>query len=291
MKKGVISLIAAAMLCTTPVVAKTSMEVSKDAIQNAKANARTQQVHIVKDALHAVKLTQKVLVDLDKNDLDSAIKDLEDAIGKLEVILANEKAPKLLPIDGSINAIEFIGDVKDIKKNVKYVKEFLDDGKVQQARKLLNTLQSQINIITISLPLASYPDALKLAAKYIHDKKIEQAKITLETALNTMVEDVIIMPIPLLKAEALIKAASKITKTDKEQALKHLNQAKIELKKAQTLGYVSKSDITYKFLNDAIEKIQKEIKGKNKAEKLFEELIKDIKSFKEKIVGSSKENK
>jgi ribonuclease HII len=197
--------------------------------------------------------------------------------------LAAEKAPKLLPIDASITAVEYVGDAKEIKKNLDLVESLLDDGKVQEARKLLNTMQSEIDIISVNLPVSSYPDALKLAAKYLHDNKIEQAKAILVTALNTMVEDIVVVPIPVLKADALIVAASKIAKEDKEQALKHLAQAQVELEKAKLLGYTSKSDVTYKALKKAIEKTEKEVKGKNKAEKLFEELINKIKSFKEKM--------
>ncbi len=283
MKKLILSITTAALLCGTGVMAKTSAEVSKEAVKTAKTEAQNNQAHLVKEAVSAVALTQKVLVDLDKKDTQSAIKDLEDAIGKLEVILASEKAPKLLPVDGSITAVEYAGDVKSIKKSVDKVEDLLEDGKVQEARLLLDTLQSQINVVTVNLPLASYPDALKLAAKYLHDNKTEEARTVLETALSTLVQDIVVIPIPVLKADALIQAASKIAKEDKEQALKHLSEAKAELKKAELLGYTSKSDVTYKALEKAIEKTEKEIKGKNKAEKLFEELIDKIKSFKEKM--------
>jgi len=41
-------------------------------------------------------------------------------------------------------------------------------------------------------------------------------------------------------------------------------------------------------LNDAISNIQKEIKGKNEAEKLFEDLIEKLKEFKEKALKTVK---
>jgi ABC-type hemin transport system substrate-binding protein len=39
-------------------------------------------------------------------------------------------------------------------------------------------------------------------------------------------------------------------------------------------------------LDEAIEKVEKEIKGPNKAEKLFEELTEKLKEFKEKALKS-----
>jgi tetratricopeptide (TPR) repeat protein len=290
MKKILISLATATLLLSSNIYAKTSKEVSKETIKQAKKDAKTHQVALVQEAVKSLLLTQKVLADLDKKDTKTAIKDLEDAIGKLEVILASKKAPKLLPVDSSVTAIEYVGDLKKVKSDIALVKTLLADGKVQDARKLLNTLQSQINILTVSIPLVSYPDALKLSAKYLHDNKVDEARAVLETALSTLVEERVVLPIPILKAEGLIKAASLIAKSDKNQALKHLDQAKVELEIAKTLGYVSKSDTTYKMLDDAISDIEKEIKGKNKAEKMFEALISKIKEFKEKAIKTFDKN-
>ncbi len=284
MKKMFLSVAAAALLCSSPMFAETSAEVSAGAVKSAKSAAKEQQVEVVKEAVEAVLLTQKVLVELEKGDQKSAKKSLEKAIGKLEVVLAHPNAPALLPIDSSIAATEFTGNLKTIKAALKSVEDLLEDGKVQEARRLLDTLQSEIDIITVSLPLVSYPQALKLAAKYLNSGKSEEAKEVLEMALSTMVQNEIVIPIPLLKAEALVGAASKIAKKDKEQALKHLEEAKNQLEIAEALGYTSESDTTYKVLYDAIKSVEKEVKGKNRAEKLFEELIGKLKEFKEKAV-------
>ncbi len=159
-------------------------------------------------------------------------------------------------------------------------------GKVQKARRLLDTLQSEIDIVTVNLPLVSYPQALKLAAKYINEGKTKEAHEVLEMALSTLVQNEIVIPLPILKAQALIEAASKIAKSDRTQALKHLEAAREELKIAKALGYTSGSDTTYKALDEAIEKIEKEVKGPNKAEKLFEDLMMQLKEFKEKAIKS-----
>jgi len=284
MKKVLVSLTAAALLCTTSVMAATSAEISKNAVRSAKSEANDKQLKVVKEAVEAVLLTKTVLSDLEKKDLKNAKKDLESAIGKLEVILAHKNALLMLPIDSIVTATEYTGDLKSIKTDLELVNDLLDDGKVQEARRLLNRLQSEIDIVTISLPLVSYPQALKLAAKYLQDDKIKEAKDILKMALGTLIQNEVVIPLPLLKAEALVDAASKIAKSDKDQALKHIESAKNELKIAEALGYTSSSDTTYKILNDSIEKVEKEIKGKNRAEKLFEELIDKLKEFKEKAI-------
>jgi len=291
MKRLLTSVVAATFLLSGVAFAKTSAEVNKDTVKQAKVDAKNSQVKLVQEAVNSLLLTQKVLVDLSKNDKKAAIKDLEDAIGKLEVILASKDAPKLLPVDSKVVAVEYLGDLATLKKSILGVKALIAEGKLQDARLLLNTLQSQINISTVNIPLATYPDALKLAAKYLHEDKVNEAVAVLDTALNTLIEEQIVIPIPILKAEGLIKAASLIAKTDKEQALKHLEQARKELVIASTLGYVSTSSTTYKMLDDAIAAIEKEIKGKNKAEKLFEDLIKKIKEFKDKALTHSDNKK
>ena len=268
------------------VMAETSAKVSSDAIANAKKEAKSGLSKVVQEAVDALVLTHKVLDKLGKKDTAAALKDLEKAIGKLEVVLANQKAPALLPIDSSIVAVEYAGDLDSIHDNMKEVKKLIKEGHIQEARRLLDTIQSEIDIITVNLPLVSYPQALKLAAKYLHENKTDEAKDVLEMALNTLVRTEIIIPIPLLKAEALIDEAKKSAKKDKEQALKHLDAARTQLKLAEALGYTSSSDTSYKNLDDAISSIEKEIKGKNKAEKLFDELKAKLYEFKERAVKS-----
>ncbi len=287
MKKILVSLVAAGLLAGVPAMAKTSKEVTNDAVTAAKSDAGKQQhTEVVKEAVQAVALTHDVIAALDRNDTKSAKASLEKAIGKLEVVLAAPNAPAMLPIDGTIRSVEYLGTAKDVKAQVKAVEELLDDGKVQEARALLSTLQSEIDIVTVSLPLISYPNALKLAAKYLNESKVQEAKEVLLMALGTFAQSQIVIPVPLLKAQALIEEASAVAKKDKAAALGHLSAAREQLKLAKALGYVSGSDTTYKMLDDSIEKIEKEIKGKNRAEKLFDDLIAKLREFKEKAVSS-----
>ncbi len=286
MKKVLISLAAAALLAGTSLSAATSEQVGAQAVKKAEKRAHDDQQTVVKEAVEAVALTQKVLADLDKKNIEAAKADLEKAIGKLEVVLAHKNAPALLPIDSAITATEYVGDLKSIRQTLDAVKKLLVVDKVQEARRLLDTLQSEIDIVTVNLPLISYPQALKLAAKYLNEGKVKEAQDVLSMALGTLVQNEIVIPLPLLKAQALIEAASKINKSDKKQALEHLEAARMELKIAEALGYTSSSDTSYKMLDEAIEKVEKEIKGPNKAEKLFEELMSKLKEFKEKALKS-----
>ena len=265
----------------------TTNQTSKKAVKEAKQDAVNKQVKLVKEAIESLKLTSKALMDLNKKDTSSAKKDIERALGKLEVILTSKDAPKFLPIDSTISSVDFIGTKKDIKKNIKSVEKLLDDGQIQEARVLLDTLQSEIDITVVSLPLATYPNSLKLAAKYLNDNKIEEAKGVLDIALNTFNTTTHIIPLPLVKATSLIDKAEDLAKSNKKDiAIKYLDVAKDQLDIAKELGYVSKSDTSYEILHKSIKDIQKEIKGENKATKLFKKLKEKLKDFKDKIFSS-----
>jgi hypothetical protein len=266
----------------------TVKQVKNTAVKNAKSDAVTGQKKLVEEALDSLKASHEALMALKKEDKAQALKEIEKALGKLEVILSAKEAPTLLPIKSLVTVNEFVGTSDDVKSAIKLTKTLLDSGKVQLARKILSPLQSEIDITTVSLPLVSYPDALKLAATYIHSDKIEMAKEVLTIALNTFDEVTVVVPIPLLKATDLIAAASDIAVKDKAKAIVYLEAASESLKVAKELGYVSKSATTYKVLQDKIDEVKKEVNGKNKAEKLFDSLKEKLEDFKKKLFTPEK---
>lgn len=290
MRKVLLSSLVALSLLGTQAVAleanASTKAVSASAVTKAKkaAKAKSSEVKVVKEAVESVKLVGEVLAALDANQKDKAIKLLEKAIGKIEVVLSNPKAPALIPIDSKVIVQQFVGTAYDAQNAVITSIALLEKQRVQDARRIVTALVDEIDLITVNLPLATYPLALKEAAKYLHDNKIDEAKRVLAATLHTFVNVTVVTPIGILEAETLIEAASKIAKTDKKLALSHLAQAKAALKRAEALGYTSRSDVTYKMLNEAISKVEKEIKGENKPAKLFKELMEKLKDFKEKAL-------
>ena len=296
MQKILFSTLVSSLLLTSVATADTnknlsSKEVSTQSTTTAISDAKSHQVALVKEALKSLELSAKALEDLNKNKTDEAKKDIELALGKLEAILVAKDTPKLLPIETQMVIKNFIGTADDVKKAVAEVKTLLNLNKVQEAGELLSSLQSEIDVNIVSLPLASYPDALKLASKYLIDGNPEKAKAILKVALSTFAQEEQIVPIPLINSMELVAIASKIAKEDKEQALKHLTMASDKLNKAEALGYISKSTTTYKILHEMITNTEKEIKGPNKAEKLFHELAEKLKEFKAKILSTKETNK
>ena len=288
MKNILLSTLLSSLLLSSGLYAKSDIksvkEVNKSAVKKGTQDALANQKKLIDEAISSLKFTNNALIALNKNDKASAEANIEKALGKLEVILSAKDAPKFLPIDSSVTMVEYVGTSEDVKKSVDAVKDLLADNKVQVARVLLNSLQSEIDVTVVSLPLVTYPDALKLAAKYLHENKLDKAKSVLEVALSTFDKTTTVIPLPLLKATDLINVSASLSKNGKkEEALTYLKAAEDELDVAEALGYVSHSDTTYKALHKAIKNVRKEIKGKNKAEKLFDELKRELKDFKDKV--------
>jgi tetratricopeptide (TPR) repeat protein len=283
MKRLVTSLALASILVSASFAAdaKTN-KVSNNAVISAEKKAQSTQ--LIKEAIRAIQYTQDALIYLNGNKIDKAKEALKKAIGELAIVLNSPNSPYLLPVDIRIEAYEFQGKMEDIAKMVASAKLLVAENKLPEARQVLNALRDEIVIKTINLPLATYPAALNLAIKYLNEGKIKEAKDVLAMALSTLVEIDTIIPIPLIKAQALVTEANKIVKKDKKQALKYLEEAKKQLKLARLLGYTSTSKTTYKELEETIKRLEKEIRANHKTSSLFEELLQKLKEFKEKAI-------
>ncbi len=262
--------------------AKTN-QVNKNAVINAEKKAQKNN-QLITEAIDAIRNTQDALIYLNGKETKKAKESLKKAIGDLTDVLNRPNPPYLLPVDLNIEAYQFVGDISTIKKAVLQAKILVEENKLPEAREILNNLRDEIVINTTNLPLATYPAALKLAIKYINEGKIKDAKDVLNMALSTLVQINTIIPIPLVKAQALITQASRIVHKDPKQALKYLDEAKHQLTLAEALGYTSKSATTYKMLKKSIKHIENEIKAHHKTSTLFERLIEKIKEFKEKAI-------
>jgi len=265
--------------------AKTNL-VSKNSVIKAEKKAQ-QNNPLVAEAINAIRNTQDALIYLNAKQINKAKDSIKKAIADLSDVLNRPNPPYLLPVDLNIEAYEFQGNLKTIKHLTLQAKDLIIKNELPQAREILNSLRDEIVINTTNLPLATYPAALNLALKYINEGKINAAKDVLNMALSTLVQVKTIIPIPLVKAQALIIKASKTVKKDPKQAIDYLNEAKHQLILAQALGYTSLSTTTYKNLKDSIEHIENEIKAHHKTESLFEKLIEKIKEFKEKAITHS----
>ncbi len=217
-----------------------------------------------------------------------AIKALQEATGKFDVALAADPDMGLIPIAADVQVTQLLSTSDAVKAQVDLAIDLLKDSKVQAARAILLPLRDDMETRTAYLPMQTYPDAIKLATKLLLQENREGALETLATGLSTVVEKASIIPLSLVRAEAMIIAAADLDKEkEKDKALKLLDAAAEQLKFATVMGYTDEDSVEYDALKDQIKALKKEIKGGNVVERLYGKL-KD--SFK-KLIDKKSEQK
>ena len=213
-----------------------------------------------------------------------AKKALEAATKSFETALKADPSLDLIPIDERFQAFAFMGSSDVIAARLKLAQQLLKAHDTQVADAVISPLKDELDITVISIPMKIYPVAAKKALEELNKGDDKAALAAIAEAMNSLVVAKAVVPTPLLVAQDLITDASKLDKNKKAQAQKLLSAAKEELQRAELLGYVSRNEAAYKLLNDDITKIQKEIKGKNIVEKLYDTLKNDFK----KIIAHTK---
>jgi hypothetical protein len=96
---------------------------------------------------------------------------LQDVSGKLDILLAKYPALSLMPANVEADVYDFDGDSKQVKKLTDAVDDLLENHKVQDARHILDELISEMRISTTSIPLRTFPVAIKEAINLIDKGK------------------------------------------------------------------------------------------------------------------------
>jgi chromosome segregation ATPase len=251
----------------------TEKQESEAAQQDQTAEKRKE---LFEEATTAIRETKNALKALDENKSEEALAALERASGKLTIILGREPELALAPSDVNVVTYNILADIDAVKELRDKIEDMLDDGYVQQARRLIKNLASETVISVTNIPLATYPDAIKKAARLIDDDKIGEAKNTLQTALNTMVITETIIPLPIVSAQKNLKEAESLTEnTDRSEEENErledlLKEARTDLEFAQALGYGSKKDFSN--LYNQLDQIEEKTKGGKSGTGFFDKI-------------------
>jgi len=266
-----------------PSAASATIEPKEAQVTKRKLIEERQQ-KVEQEALEAIAGTQNALIALQKKDSKKAMALLQDVSGKLDILLARHPGLVLIPANVEADIYDFDSDSKQVAKKVDEARKLLKDHKVQDARENLAELVSEIRITTTNIPLGTYPMAIKAAAALIDKGKTDEAEDALYDVLNRLEKITEIMPLPVLRAEALLTAASELEhKTDLTQAasrteiLKLTDAAKDNLKLAELLGYGDKED--YKPLYNTIDDI-KDVLHSEKSAATWDKIKNSLSAFK-----------
>jgi hypothetical protein len=246
--------------------------------QERKSSQQEADKTLDQDAVAAIHATQRAVDAISNNKTDEALSQLEQATGKINILLVRNPATALIPVNAEVDVIDAAPeDTQAILEIAKGASRAVDEKDFPTARVLLYSLTSEIRARTYNLPLASYPAALQQAAKLLDQKKNDDAKNVLLTALNTLVLIDRVTPLPLLLARTAIEKAQQQGQSDKNAAMQLLEIAKHELGRSRDLGYSGK-DPEYEALNKEISNLGKQLKGSGDISGVFSK-------FKERFSG------
>ncbi len=215
---------------------------------------------LVREAMSANEDMLVAIVALEQANKDLAYRALADASGKLDVVLARDPHLKQVLISVESKTLDLESGPKSVDKALADAKSQLSKGNVQEAKRLLKPLTSEIRITTESLPMDTYPAAIKQATAQIQSGQSDQAVQLLANTLTTIVTTEKIVPLPPLKAEADVQQAEALVKADaaknRAQALELLHQARRQLEVGKLLGYGE-----YKDIEQEMSAVQKRLGG------------------------------
>jgi hypothetical protein len=253
-----------------------SATVTDQSVGGATAEDQAQLGTLVDEAVSALVETQAAINAIDSDKIQEAIDALARATGKLEIILTREPNLALVPAANSVIAHDVLTAPEDVKALADRIEDLIDKGRLQEARRLMEGLASEIVISTSNLPMGTYPDAIKRAAALLYEQKAEEAKRVLLNALNTIVVTEAIIPLPIVRAAASVEAARAIaakesrTQEDKQAIAAELQKAREQIELAQAFGYATKKELDD--LLDAIKELERETSGGSAATRFFERI-------------------
>lgn len=232
-----------------------------------------------KEGIEAIQLTHNAVNAITAGKTDEALSAIEQATGKLNVLLARNPATALIPVQLEVDVIDAAPhDIQAIHKIAHDASQAMGDKDYPTARALLYSLTSEIRVRTYNLPLATYPEALKQAARLLDQKATKDAAAVLSTALNTLALIDRVTPLPLVLAREAINQAQVKSQQDKNTAQVLLQTAKYEVERSKELGYTPK-DQEYAALNAEISSLEKQLKGNNDVAAVFSRLKDRLSSF------------
>jgi len=263
--------------------------VNPEVQSEVEKRAAEKRAQLLKDAEATLEETRKAVEALDQGKKDEALAALERVTGKLDLIVARDPNLALAPVSVATIVRDIYARPETAAEAVKTASDHLDDGRVQEARALLGGLASEAELQVTNIPLATYPAAIKTVAPLIDAGKIDEAKSTLRMALSTLVVKSYIIPLPKLRAQAMLKEAEKLAQMsdrngDENKKLHALvEDTRNELKLGETLGYGTKKD--YKPLYQQLDDIQEKTQDGKSGTGFFDKIKASLREFKDNIAS------
>ena len=278
------------IVAVNPILAATTASGSSHAQHTRQAitakatqDARQKSQNFNADAVAAINQVEQAAGLLKRGKYEEALKQLNSADKSLEVAIAADPSLKLIPVVQDVSTYDLVTSPKAVKDEVNAISKELKSGNVQEARVRLDQLRSELITNYVYLPVEIYPAAIKEAVKEIGAKQYSQAEATIDTAMNSLVQEVEVMPLPVSLANDAILDAEAKRSTDKEQALWDLDYAHEQMLTAERLGYFYGDTEAYKAALQHIENLRSAIGGNSEVDNLFTKAKESVKHLVDKF--------
>lgn len=251
-------------------------EVNKRAAQASESK----HAELMAEAQAAIAETERALRALNEKKTREALDALALATGKLELLLARSPRLALAPVRTDVVTHDLLAKTDTVRAAIRDARARLGDGEVQQARRLMDSLASEIEFRTQNIPLTTYPAEIKAITPLIDAGKIDEAKVRLRTLLNTLVITSEVVPLPRLRAEEQIKAAQTLaekknrSKDENDKLAQHLQAAREQLQMGELLGYGDRK--AYKPMYQQLDEIEKKMAGGRSGPGWFDRIRKQL---------------
>ena len=254
------------------------------AVQESGTDAAAERrKSLINDAVRALDETQKALAALEDGNSDAALESLAIATGKLDLVVARNPDLALAPIDVRVVTHDLYATVEEIERIRDRAAKHLKNGRLQDARALIEGLRSDMVVEVYNVPLATYPAAIKAITPLIDADRIDEAKVGLQGALNALVVTQHVHPLPIMRTQHMLTLAEELAETkdreddQNEELTRLLNGARKQLEFAQVLGYGQKTD--FEGFYEQLDKIAEKTGGGKSGTGFFDKIRNALRSF------------
>ena len=273
------------------VVKPDTLNMSKDTLarrvqQKTMKEVEKQQALVLKEALAVVTQTNNAINFIHTGHVKKAEAAIKTALENTRTLLKKNPGADLFPVDESVNVHDLVTTIPQVVKAVKAANTAMTKGNYQAASALLNGLKSEMDIVTINLPLSTYPGGLKQALSLFGKNKTQQAQQVLLNMMNSLVVNQVVIPLPILRAQVMMAESRNLfnKKEDKSKVTNLLENADYQLKLAQALGYRN-FDKEYTDISKDIANVKNSVKKGNASQGIFDKLIKKTEGFKNRLIN------
>lgn len=221
------------------------------------------------EAVTAVYETRLALMQLQLNKPELAKESLKEASKKMDLVLSARPGVDKVPASVDLFVLDSKADDNAVKRVTSKAHDDFEDDHPQLARVALREIASEVNIISIFVPIPSYPGAIRTATQQLESGNMAEAQATLQKALSTLVREEAVIPLPLIRAQALVAYGGELAKdkANKDQLNQILQETHAQITATEKYGYGSRKDL--KDARSYIKEVQKRMdKGQDVQEEM-----------------------